>query len=156
MFEGIDETLAGEPYMGEYFLTDALQYMIDNGARINVLEVEGWYDCGKPETLIETNRHLLETGRALRPEQVGDNEVIDPVRIEPGAELSAVKIGPNVTIEKGARIRSSVLSNCIVGNGSVLEACALRDSLIGSHVEARGLRGRALLGDHAVIEGREG
>ncbi len=71
LFDGIDQVLADEPNLGEYFLTDALQYMVDRGSRIRVLEVEGWYDCGKPETLLATNRHLLESGRALRPRGFG-------------------------------------------------------------------------------------
>jgi glucose-1-phosphate thymidylyltransferase len=33
--------------------------MIDQGARILTVEVEGWYDAGKPETLLETNLHVL-------------------------------------------------------------------------------------------------
>jgi glucose-1-phosphate thymidylyltransferase len=45
----------------EFYLTDTFQYMIDRGAKIKVIEVEGWYDCGQVETLLETNKHLLET-----------------------------------------------------------------------------------------------
>jgi len=53
----------------EYQLTDALQRMIDQNARIDIFEVEDWYDCGRPETLLEANRVLLSkqtrTGRQL-------------------------------------------------------------------------------------------
>jgi glucose-1-phosphate thymidylyltransferase len=150
LFEGVEHTLASDPYLGEYFLTDALQYMIDQGSRIRVQEVEGWYDCGKPETLLATNRHLLETGRALRPADPGDTEIVDPVRIEEGVELSAARIGPNVTVGRGSRIRRTALSNCIVGENVVLEDSELSDSLIGSHVEVRGLNGTVLLGDHSA------
>ncbi|UCF18310.1 MAG: NTP transferase domain-containing protein [Gemmatimonadota bacterium] len=151
LFEGIDDVLAHEPKMGEYFLTDALQYMIDRGARIQVCEVEGWYDCGKPETLLATNRHLLETGRALRPESAADSVIVDPVRIEPGAEVSGSRIGPNVTIGHGARIRGSVLVDSIVGADTVIDDCKLRDSLVGSNASLRGLRGTVWLGDHSEV-----
>jgi glucose-1-phosphate thymidylyltransferase len=40
--------------------------MIDHGAKIRVEEVQGWYDCGQLETLLDTNRHLLETGPGSR------------------------------------------------------------------------------------------
>jgi glucose-1-phosphate thymidylyltransferase len=150
LFEGIDRTLAADPYLGEYFLTDALQYMIDQGSRIRVQEVEGWYDCGKPETLLATNRHLLETGRALRPTDPGETVIIDPVRIEDGVELSGSRIGPNVTVGRGSRILRTALSNCIVGENVVLEDSELSESLIGSQVEVRGLRGTVLLGDHSA------
>jgi glucose-1-phosphate thymidylyltransferase len=153
LFEGIDQTLAADPYMGEYFLTDALQYMIDRGAGIRVLEVEGWYDCGKPETLLATNRHLLETGRGLRPYDEGDNTIIDPVRIEEGVELAGSKIGPNVSVGRGSRIMGANLSDCIIGEGVVIEDCELSASFIGSHVELRGVEGTVLLGDHCIARG---
>jgi len=149
LFEGIDRTLAADPYLGEYFLTDALQYMVDQGCRIKVHEVVGWYDCGKPETLLDTNRHLLETGRALRPTDPGDTAIVDPVRIPEGVELSGSRIGPNVAVEPGSRIVRTTLSNCIVGENVVLEDCELSDSLIGSHVQVRGLHGSVSLGDHS-------
>jgi len=150
LFEGIDHTLASDKYMGEYFLTDALQYMIDKKSRIKVLEVKGWYDCGKPETLLATNRHLLETGRALRPDDAGDNAIVEPVRIESGVELSQSTIGPNVSIGKGSRITGATLSDCVVGEDAVIEDCELSESLVGAHVRIRGVRGTVLLGDHSA------
>jgi glucose-1-phosphate thymidylyltransferase len=45
---------------GEFQLTDALQAMIEDGVRFVPYSVDGWYDCGECETLINTNRHLLE------------------------------------------------------------------------------------------------
>ncbi|OGU00799.1 MAG: hypothetical protein A2W29_01620, partial [Gemmatimonadetes bacterium RBG_16_66_8] len=61
LFEGIGHVMTRPPGPGgEFYLTDAFQYMIDRGARIRVAEVEGWYDCGQMETLIDTNRHVLE------------------------------------------------------------------------------------------------
>ena len=149
LFAGIDETLKSPTNLGEYFLTDAFQYMVEHGARIFVPEVEGWYDCGKPETLLETNRHLLETGRALKPAQAGDNEIIDPVRIEEGVLLRASTIGPNVTIGVGSEVIGSTLKNSIVGAATHVEECSLEDSIIGSSVVIRGLNGRVSLGDHS-------
>ncbi len=151
LFEGIDQTLEADPYMGEYFLTDALQYMVDKGSQIRVMEVEGWYDCGKLETMLATNRHLLETGRAVRPSEVGDNLIEDPVRIEEGVELSESSVGPNVTVGRGSRIVRSKLKDCIVGEGSVLEDCELNDSLVGASAQLRGLRGSVMLGDHSAV-----
>lgn len=152
LFEGIDHTLNADPYMGEYFLTDALQYMIDKGSRIRVLEVEGWYDCGKPETVLETNRHLLETTRALPPTDPGDTTILDPVRIEHDVELSGSTIGPNVTVGRGSRIVRTVLRDCIVGEDAVVEDCELCDSLLGSSVQIRGVRGTVMLGDHSAVQ----
>ncbi len=151
LFDGIDHTLASEARLGEYFLTDAFQYMVEHGASILVPEVHGWYDCGKPETLLATNRHLLESGRALRPADPGDSRIEEPVRIEEDVELNGSTIGPNVSIAPGARIVRSTLANCIVGREAHIEDCSLTDSLLGSHVRVRGLEGKALLGDHCEV-----
>src|SRR3954471_21004179 len=56
LYEGIDWVLTQPKNKGEYYLTDAFQYMIDKGAKIKVVDVEGWYDAGKLDTLLETNQ----------------------------------------------------------------------------------------------------
>lgn len=150
LFEGIDHTLAADPHHGEYFLTDALQYMVDSGAELQVMEVGGWYDCGKPETLLATNRHLLETGRGRAPDQARDSKILDPVRIEGGAELAASRVGPNVTVGRGSRIVRSILEDCIIGEDCVIEDCELHNSVLGSEVTIRGLSGAFLLGDQSA------
>ncbi|MGH7541052.1 MAG: sugar nucleotidyltransferase, partial [Gemmatimonadota bacterium] len=82
MFEGIHEVMNRDPTLGEYFLTDAFQYMIDRGARLFTAEVGGWFDCGKPETLLDTNRAMLERGHARRPSGAANGvRVHDPVAI---------------------------------------------------------------------------
>ena len=52
---------------GEWFLTEAFQYMIDHGKKIKAAEVVGWYDCGKVETVLSTNLHLLQHGQSRPP-----------------------------------------------------------------------------------------
>jgi len=151
-FEGVEETMQGSPGPGgEYYITDAFQYMIDRGAKIRAPEVAGWYDCGKPETLLETNRHLLETGRAKPPQGGLNLRIHDPVRIADGVELEDAEIGPNVTIETGTRIRASVLRDCIIGENVTIEECNLHDSLVSDHAELRGVRGSVDLGHHSVV-----
>src|SRR5436305_12224507 len=67
LYEGISYVMKQPANKGEYYLTDAFQYMIDKGARIKVVDVEGWYDAGKLDTLLDTNRAMLERGRARMP-----------------------------------------------------------------------------------------
>ncbi len=153
-FEGVDHTLASSPGpSGEFYITDAFQYMIDHGARILVEEVQGWYDAGQVGTLLETNRHLLEHGRALRPVGGHNVRVHDPVRIEEGVELDNAEIGPNVTIEGGSVVRGSTLRDCIVGQGVRIEDSRLHDSLIGDSAAVRRISGSVSLAAHSVLEG---
>jgi glucose-1-phosphate thymidylyltransferase len=96
MFEGIAHVMATETLLGEYFLTDAFQYMIDRGARIYTAEVGGWYDCGKIETLLSTNREMLERSVSPGGELVG---------IAEGVTLEGAELGPNVSIARGSVVR---------------------------------------------------
>lgn len=153
LFEGIDHTLAAPPGpSGEYYLTDAFQYMIDRGAKIRTIPVEGWYDAGKPETLLETNLHVLSTSRPSRPPEKAGVVVHDPVHVAEGVELEDVEIGPNVTLGRGTRVSGSRLRDTIVGANSEVAGCELHDSLVGNDVRLSGVRGQVDIGDHSVVE----
>jgi len=151
MFEGISHVMAGPPMQGEWFLTDAFQYMIDRGARLLTAEVEHWWDCGKLETLLQTNREVLLAGAARRPPDTSGVRIVDPVCVAEGVILEEAEIGPNVSIAEGSCVRGGRLRDTIVGAHTQLEGCDLTDSLVGDHVEARGLSGSASLGDHTVV-----
>jgi glucose-1-phosphate thymidylyltransferase len=151
-FEGVRDTMEGPKGPGqEYYITDAFQYMIDRGAKIGTREVEGWYDCGAPNTLLETNLHLLEHGRGRPPEGGRKVRVTGAVRVPEGVELDDVELGPNVTLEPGCRIARSSLRDCIVGADVVIEDCALHDSLIGDRASLRGVRGQVSAGHDSEI-----
>lgn len=153
LFEGIQHTLDRTLAPGqEYYLTDAFQYMIDHGARIKTIEVSGWYDAGKPETLLETNRHLLETSRGKEPEAIDGVTINPPVHIADGVDLANSTIGPNVTISTGAAVHGSTLRDTIVGENSHLDDCDLHDSMIGSDAQVRGARGTLDVGDHSRFD----
>ncbi len=154
LMEGVDEALNGPKGPGdEYYLTDAFQYMVDRDARIRTVEVDGWYDCGKPETLLQTNRHLLETGRALRPLGGQGVRVHDPVRIEDGVRLQDVEIGPNVTIGSSSVICRSKIRDAIIGEGCSIESSELHDALIGDRATVREFRGSLSVAADSEIGG---
>jgi len=138
LYDGIAETLAGPQHKGEWFLTDAFQYMIDRGRRIRTAEVTGWYDCGKVETVLSTNLHLLQHGHA-RHFALGDAvEVVDPVYVAEGARVEASQIGPNVSIDAGAVVRGSTIRDAIVGRNAVVEDATLHHCIVGDDTEIRG------------------
>lgn len=151
LYEGIDHVLRQPPNKGEYFLTDAFQYMIDHGAKIRVVDVAGWYDAGKLDTLLETNRVMLEKGRARRPAAGDGSRIIDPVYIEDGVELRDATVGPNVSISAGTVVERSTLRDTIIGTGARLTGCELRHSLIGDDVVLEGVHGAVTVGDHSSV-----
>lgn len=152
LFEGIRHVMNQAPGgAGEYYLTDAFQYMVDHGAKILTVPVEGWYDAGKPETLLETNHQVLATTRGRSPAAQDGVTVHEPVHVADGVTLERCEIGPNVTLSAGTTVRDSQLRDCIVGESSTVEGCRLHDSLIGSNATVRGVHGQVDLGDNSVV-----
>ena len=156
LFEGIHQVLEADPGpSGEFYLTDAFQYMVDHGSKIQVAPVEGWYDCGKPATLLDTNRHLLLAGRSGITDSatLEGSTVTHPVRVGEGAVVLNSVIGPNVTVEAGARVEDSTVADTILGFDSTIIGCTLHDSLVGAESRVTAYRGRLSLGDHSEVEG---
>jgi glucose-1-phosphate thymidylyltransferase len=151
LFEGITHVLAEPQNQGEWYLTDAFQYMIDNGAKIRVIDVEGWYDAGKIETMLETNEAMLTRGRARRPSGVGDSTIIDPVYIEDNVTLKKSKVGPNVSIGAGSVLDGTQISNSIVGSNAKISKSVLRNSLVGDDTVLDGVKGEVTVGDHSEM-----
>jgi len=154
LYEGIDWVLKQPKNKGEYYLTDAFQYMIDKGAKIRVIDVEGWYDAGKIDTLLDTNRVMLEKGRARRPRATGDSTIIDPVYIEDDVVLVGATVGPNVSIGRGSVIEQSAVKDTIIGSGTKIVESTLENSLIGDAVVVEGVRGELILSDHSEVRAR--
>ena len=150
LWAGIDHTLAQPAFKGEFFLTDAFQYMIDQGRKILAAEVGGWYDCGKLETLLETNEILLAAGAARRRDFPGVT-INDPVYIEDGVTIERSEIGPGVSIEAGTTISDSTVRNSIIGRDSRLIGVRLDGAMLGNRVEATGIHGSASLGDDCRV-----
>jgi len=135
---------------GEYQLTDGLQLMIDRGERMTTFRVDGWYDCGKPETLLATNRHLLEKKSTER--KIPGVVIIPPVYISPNCEISNSIIGPYATIADGAIVQDSIVRNLIIGEGAKVQKALLDNSIIGSNAMVRGGYKRINAGDSSEID----
>ena len=137
LFDGIAHVLQSPPGKGgEFYLTDAFQYMVDQGKKLFVSEVGGWYDCGKVDTLLETNEHLLKTSRGRKPKQLEPGvRIQEPVYIEDGVVLERSTIGPNVAIEAGSKVVGSTIANSILGRGVQVKNAKVKGSVIGDRQE---------------------
>ena len=121
---------------GEYQLTDALQIMMEKGEKFSTFSLEGWYDCGKPETLLATNRFLLDRNPAIQPP---DSAVIlPPVFIAPNAVIERSVIGPYATVAEDAVVKDSVVRNTIISDGASVSSSLLEKSIIGNNAVVNG------------------
>ena len=135
---------------GEYQLTDALQLMIDGGVKFRTFNVKGWYDCGKPETLLETNRRLLAKGKQVR--RLKDSTIIPPVFVAQSARVEGCVLGPNVSVGEKAHLRNCKIENSIIGERAIVENSTLDSSLVGSGARIQGASGSVNVGDSSKID----
>ena len=135
---------------GEIQLTDALKLMLDSGEKFEGFVLTGWYDCGKPETLLETHRHLLEKNGNVT--SLEGNIIIPPVYVADSAKVESSIVGPYVSIGENAQLERVVLRNSIVGDGAMLKNCILEDSILGNDSTFWGRPHRLNLGDSSKVE----
>lgn len=140
----------GTKTKGEFQLTDALQLMLKRGEKIKTFPVEGWYDCGKPETLLATNRHLLE--KMQNSVTLDGVVVIPPVYVSETAKITHSIIGPYATIADGSIVADSVIRNSIVSEEAQVYKALLDESLVGVNAVVEGAFRRINIGDSSEID----
>ena len=139
---------------GEFSITDAIECMIEHGARFRSFKVQNWFDCGKKETLLESNATLLKKfGGIISPEHNFENTIIiPPVSVAEGCDIKNSIIGPNVTIGEKTTINYSIIKNSIIGSFADLYDIVLTNSLIGSDTEVKGESRSLNIGDNTEID----
>jgi len=151
LIECLTELVAGnQRTKGEYQLTDALQMMIERGEKMVPFMVEGWYDCGKPETLLSTNRALLEKHSTSRV--IPGVVVNEPVYIAPTAVLANCIVGPNTTVADHAEVSDAVIRNSIISESARVHGMLLDNSIIGNGSVLTGGYRRINVGGASEIE----
>jgi glucose-1-phosphate thymidylyltransferase len=160
----------------EYEITEAIQWLVDNGRVVRAEMVEGWWkDTGRPDDLLEANRMMLgvcaswiegDVDAASRVDGVAvvgpgakviRSELRGPVVIGPGVVVEDAVIGPNVSIEHDARVSRSTIDDSIVMEGAqIVGVHRLSGSILGRDVEVRhsgeaGLH-RLIVGDQSHVE----
>ena len=135
---------------GELQLTDAIQLMIEEGEILTTFPVEGWYDCGKPETLLSTNKYLL--GKNGSYKDYKNVVIVPPVYIAKDAEIENSVIGPYTTISSGCKVTNSVIKDSILGNNAIVDKSLLDNSIIGNNSIVKGSYKRLNSGDSSEIE----
>ncbi|KPJ53953.1 hypothetical protein AMJ39_02430 [candidate division TA06 bacterium DG_24] len=151
LFQALEANIAaGRTTKGEIQLTDALQLMIEQGERMEVFEIDGWYDCGQLETVLTTNRYLLDK-LGGNPEVEG-SIIHPPVFIDPSAVVESSIVGPYVSIAEQVTIKESVIRDSIVNGGAYVENVLIHRSLVGDNAVVRGALKKLNVGDSSEID----
>src|ERR1700683_1470828 len=162
---------------GELEITEALQWLIDNGHKVRSTIISGyWKDTGNVADMLEVNRMVLEgMDPACGGEVDAETELIGRVAIGSGAQISGCRIVGPVVIGAGTRVSGSYIGpftsverDCVIADSEIEYSIVLRGasikgvrrieaSLIGHEVEvtpAPRVRKahRLILGDHSKVQ----
>ncbi|MEM8533843.1 MAG: glucose-1-phosphate thymidylyltransferase [Chloroflexota bacterium] len=164
-------------WRGELEITEALQWLIENGRQVYPFVHDGWWiDTGKKDDMLEANRLVLEEMTPVVDGYVDrDSQLSGKVIIEKGAEIINSTIRGPAIIGENSRIVNayvgpftSIYHHCTIESSEiehsiVLEHCTIRDlphrledSLIGRHNEItrsplKPKAYRLMLGDHSTV-----
>jgi len=140
-------------WRNELEITDAIQYLVQQGKKISVQRIDGWWkDTGRPQDLLEANQLVLDsiesaldgdidsTSRIIGRVQIGSNSTIGPQTTIKGPCIighnchiaRGVYIGPYTSIGNGTRVLSGEIEGSIIMEDSIIN-CNKRivDSIIG-------------------------
>lgn len=137
----------------EYFLADAINIMIEQGADMRVQPIETWLDAGVPETVLSTNRYLLENRvKPIDAKRYPGAVIIPPVAIAKDVKIEHSVVGPYVSIAAGCEVHDCILSNCVIDSGTKLEKKILENSLLGRNIHIKGYSEQWNLGDNSSAD----
>lgn len=142
---------AGDIVKGEFYLPAVFMRMIHDGMTFRAPEIDDWLDCGKTETLLETNRYLLN-GRHHCHGEVVNSVLIAPVHIAEGARVNNSILGPNVSVAAGSIINESIIRDSIINLDSEVSGMLLTASILGDSVRISSTSRKMSIGDHSIIE----
>jgi len=136
---------------GEYYLPEAFKYMIKNGAKFGAPTIDHWLDCGTKESLLNTNKFLLEKVDNSNKVKFENTVIISPVYINSDAEIKNSIIGPYVSIGNGVKIENSIIKNSIINNNAKIENVKIKNSIIGESAQIKGNLQIIDIGDNSVV-----
>ncbi|HCT52109.1 MAG TPA: glucose-1-phosphate thymidylyltransferase, partial [Balneola sp.] len=138
---------------GEYFLTAALDNMINEGKVFKIATVDEWLDCGTLPAWLETTGEIVaKENPTFNASKFPGSEIIPPVFIAEGVNIESSKIGPHVSIEEGTTIKNSTIKNSIIRDNAVLDNVETEGSTIGAHTSLKNVKGKVDVGDHSNLE----
>lgn len=149
------ETIVEENILGagnEYQLTDAFQRMVEQDCKLTTFSVENWYDCGRPETLLEANQVLLDRLETSDSDGLHNTVVVPPIDFGDNVKIDSSVVGPQVSIDDGVQIENSLVRNSIVGREAELLDVNLEDSIVGDNTTVKGNPNNLDIGENSSIQ----
>ena len=141
---------------GEYQITDALNYMVKNkNDNIKTYDIKNWFDCGTIDTLLKTNKFLLDmkTKKQFSDKDFLDTAIVPPVEIGENVEIENSVIGPYVSISDNVTIKNCILKNSLIYSNTEIYNSLLKDSIIGDKNYIKNQFSKFNIGSKSYIKG---
>lgn len=156
LFNAVDRVMEeGRQTLGEYFMADAYELLLEDGARIVTQRIRQWSDAGQPQNILETNMRLLSVGYntqdAIERSYAEDFTVLPPVYLHPSARIEGAVIGPYATIDADVHVKNALVRNSIIDRGATVQNVILDGSLIGENAEVSGNVQKLFVGDNSIV-----
>jgi glucose-1-phosphate thymidylyltransferase len=146
---------------GEYEITDAIQGLVDSGAKVEHYALEGWWiDAGNPDDMIEANRLVLQDLQSQKDGFVDDeSDLRGNIHVGRGSEIRRSTIRGPVIIGENCIIENAYIGNfCAIGSNSKICDCEIEHSVIMEDCEVRNIRERidfSIFGRNVTVMGKE-
>ena len=141
-----------ETIKGEYRIAQVVEkYVKDKSLIIKASKVKKWFDCGRPQVLLDANRYFLEKYSNGKTVHKDDFIIIPPSYVSKTAVIKNCIIGPYASIGDEVKIENSIIRNSIVSNGANIKSFLLKDSLIGKDVFLYGKSNKINLGEKSEV-----
>jgi glucose-1-phosphate thymidylyltransferase len=142
---------------GEYFLADAAQEMVNDGAHLVSMPASVWQDTGTIDAILGSSgppfqaHHYLLERNALVEGAHDHSVIIPPVYLPASATVTESIVGPYVSVGDGAVIRRSVVRDSVIGSNALVDGLHLTNSLIGDEAIATGKASELNISDHSSV-----
>jgi glucose-1-phosphate thymidylyltransferase len=152
-----DAARAIEPsWRDELEITDAIQWLIDRGLRVDPHTVRGWWkDTGQVQDMLDANRLILDDLAERVDGELVDSRVEGRVVIEPGVRLERATVRGPAIIGAGSRIVDAYIGPySAIGEDVTIERAEIEYSIVLSGSSVRDLEGRleaSLIGRNVAI-----
>ncbi len=131
----------------EYQLTDALSHYLTKGEKLITYKVENWLDCGKKETILETNAYILK--KMNLSYKIKGSLIKDFCYLGKDVKIINSIIGQYTTISDNCIIENSIIENSILEKNCKIENSIIKDSLFGDYSRVKGEKQEFNLGDYS-------
>ena len=152
-----DAARAIEPsWRDELEITDAIQWLIDRGLRVDPHTVRGWWkDTGQVQDMLDANRLILDDLSERVDGELIDSRVEGRVVIEPGVRLERATVRGPAIVGAGSRIVDAYIGPySAIGEDVTIERAEIEYSIVLSGSSVRDLEGRleaSLIGRNVAI-----